>query len=150
MCVCIHTQAHTHIHTYRVSGDFVSVLQDLIPEVIPSQKCHMNTGPILNCYGVTYCNSRWFEPYIEHRGHSCVLQHRKFDDVVVFCLLCVHTACFHATPIHGNPHEWGPVTAVANSTDHHDQSICQGSAYTGTPSHAHWNVGCPVTLEVHL
>jgi hypothetical protein len=25
---------------YRMSGDFMSVLQDLIPEVILSQKCH--------------------------------------------------------------------------------------------------------------
>jgi hypothetical protein len=27
---------------YSVSCDFISVLQDLIPEVIPSQECHMN------------------------------------------------------------------------------------------------------------
>jgi hypothetical protein len=25
---------------------FMSILQDLIPEFIPSQKCHMNLGPI--------------------------------------------------------------------------------------------------------
>jgi hypothetical protein len=36
-----------------MSGDFMSVLQDLIPEVIPFQKCHMNIGPILNIYGDT-------------------------------------------------------------------------------------------------
>jgi hypothetical protein len=36
---------------YTVSGDFTSMLQDLIPKVIPSQKCHMNTGPILSGYG---------------------------------------------------------------------------------------------------
>jgi len=29
----------------------MSVLQDLIPEVVSSQKRHMNMGPILNCYG---------------------------------------------------------------------------------------------------
>jgi hypothetical protein len=31
----------------------MSILQDLIPEAIPSQKCHMNIGPILNGYGAT-------------------------------------------------------------------------------------------------
>jgi hypothetical protein len=31
----------------------LSVLQDLIPEAIPSQKCHMNMSPILSCYGAT-------------------------------------------------------------------------------------------------
>jgi hypothetical protein len=36
---------------YRVSGDFRPVLQDLIPEGIPSQECHVNMGPILNGYG---------------------------------------------------------------------------------------------------
>jgi hypothetical protein len=35
---------------YRMSGGFMSVLQDHIPEVIPSQKCHMDMGPILNGY----------------------------------------------------------------------------------------------------
>jgi hypothetical protein len=30
-----------------MSDDFMSVLQDFIPEVNPSQKCHINTGPIL-------------------------------------------------------------------------------------------------------
>jgi hypothetical protein len=35
-----------------VSSDFVSILQDLIPEaIISSQKCHINMGPILNSYG---------------------------------------------------------------------------------------------------
>jgi hypothetical protein len=33
-----------------VSADFVSTLQDLIPEVIPSQKCYVNMGQILNGY----------------------------------------------------------------------------------------------------
>jgi hypothetical protein len=35
----------------RVSGDFMSIFQDFIPEVIPSQKCHMNTSPIISGYG---------------------------------------------------------------------------------------------------
>jgi hypothetical protein len=35
---------------YRMSGYFMSVLQNLIPEVIPSQKCHINMDPILNGY----------------------------------------------------------------------------------------------------
>jgi hypothetical protein len=32
----------------QVSGDFTSVLRDLIPEVITNQKCYMNSGPILS------------------------------------------------------------------------------------------------------
>jgi hypothetical protein len=37
----------------------VSILQDLIAEVIPGQKCHMNIGQILNGYGATdISNSR--------------------------------------------------------------------------------------------
>jgi hypothetical protein len=83
-----------------MSNDFMSVLQDLIPEVIPSQKCHMNIGLILNSYGaMDIWNLRWSEPYVEHQGHSCVLQHWKFDDVEpLFCLLCVHTPCFSCNP----------------------------------------------------
>jgi len=30
---------------------FMSVPQDLTPEVVPSQKCRMKTGPILNRNG---------------------------------------------------------------------------------------------------
>jgi hypothetical protein len=36
---------------YRATGAFMSKLQNLIPEAIPIQKCHMNMGPILTCYG---------------------------------------------------------------------------------------------------
>jgi hypothetical protein len=38
---------------YRVARDFILILQDLIPEAIPSQKCHMNMGLIWNGYGAT-------------------------------------------------------------------------------------------------
>jgi hypothetical protein len=31
----------------------MSIIQDLIPEVIPSQKCHMNMGPIPKGYEAT-------------------------------------------------------------------------------------------------
>jgi hypothetical protein len=37
----------------QVSSDFMSVLPDLTLEAILSQKCHMNMGPIISCYGVT-------------------------------------------------------------------------------------------------
>jgi len=36
----------------KVSGVFISVLQDLIPEVTPSHKCYMNMGSILKGCGV--------------------------------------------------------------------------------------------------
>jgi hypothetical protein len=38
------------LDVYQMCGDFVSVLQDLIPEVIPSQKCHMNMCPVFSSY----------------------------------------------------------------------------------------------------
>jgi hypothetical protein len=41
----------TLIRIYRVSGDFMSTLQNLIPEIIPRQKCRMNIGPVLTGYG---------------------------------------------------------------------------------------------------
>jgi hypothetical protein len=41
-----------------MSGDFMSILQELIPEVIPSQKCHMNMGLILIGYGAMDRNSK--------------------------------------------------------------------------------------------
>jgi hypothetical protein len=43
MCVCI----------YRWSGELRSVLPDLILEVMPGQKCHVNTSLILIGYRVT-------------------------------------------------------------------------------------------------
>jgi hypothetical protein len=36
---------------YRMSRDIMSILQNLIPEVISCQKNHMNIGPILNGCG---------------------------------------------------------------------------------------------------
>jgi len=37
--------------SYRGVLCLLSVLQDLIPETIPSEKCHTNMGLILNGYG---------------------------------------------------------------------------------------------------
>jgi len=34
----------------RMLGNFISVLKDLIPEAISSQKSPINVGPILNRY----------------------------------------------------------------------------------------------------
>jgi len=39
-----------NLNIIQVSGDFMSLFQDLTPEVILSQKCRMNMGSILNCY----------------------------------------------------------------------------------------------------
>jgi hypothetical protein len=47
--ICLVRYLHTPL--YGVSGAFMLILQDLIFEVIPSQKCQMNVGLILNCYG---------------------------------------------------------------------------------------------------
>jgi hypothetical protein len=64
----------------------------------------MNTGPILSGYGaMDIWNSRWYELHVEHLSHLCILQHRKFGDVVpFFCPLCIHTSCFSCKPIHWN------------------------------------------------
>jgi hypothetical protein len=37
---------------YRQFGDFTSILEEFTPEVIPNQKCYMNTRPTLSGYGV--------------------------------------------------------------------------------------------------
>lgn len=37
---------------YRASGDFISILQDIISEVIRSQKCHTCVSSILNGSGL--------------------------------------------------------------------------------------------------
>lgn len=42
-----------HFFLRLLSGDFMSTPQDLIPKVIPSLKCHINKGLILNRYGAT-------------------------------------------------------------------------------------------------
>jgi hypothetical protein len=45
-----------------------------------SQQCHMNIRMILNNCGTTdIWNSRWYEPYTEQQGHSCILLHWKFS-----------------------------------------------------------------------
>jgi hypothetical protein len=44
---------------YSMSSDFISILKDLSPEVIPSKKNGMNIGLIVNGYrAVNICNSR--------------------------------------------------------------------------------------------
>jgi hypothetical protein len=57
---------------------------------------HTAVSLIPNSYrAVDIWNSKWFEPYIEHQGHSCIFQHRKFNEgAPIFSLLCVHTPCF--------------------------------------------------------
>lgn len=56
-CVCfifsgVHTHAHICIYTYRVFQDLGSIFQDLIPELMLSQKRHVHMGPIGNGSGV--------------------------------------------------------------------------------------------------
>jgi hypothetical protein len=66
--------------TYRVSHDFASVFQNLIPVVFPRQNCHMRVVMILNGYGATDIrNLRLLESYVEHQGHSYVLHDMKHD-----------------------------------------------------------------------
>jgi hypothetical protein len=63
-----------------MSDDITPTLQDLLPEVILSQKCHMNIGLILNSYRPTdIWNTRWSEPYVDHQGHLCVLNKTKHN-----------------------------------------------------------------------
>jgi hypothetical protein len=95
-----------------------------------------------------FWKSRWFEPFVEHGGHwSVFLKKNRWCSPSLLFTLPSHTMFFM---LHGNLAEWGPVTAVANSADHHDQSISHGSAHSGTPSCVFWHVGFPVMLEVHL
>jgi hypothetical protein len=49
----------------------MSVLRDRIPDIIPCQKFHMSRGIIFDSYRARDTwNSVWFEPNIEHHGHS--------------------------------------------------------------------------------
>jgi hypothetical protein len=138
---------------YIVFCDLMSILQNLIPEVIPSHKSHINIGPILSGWGGQYIwNLKWFATCVIHGGQSCVSQQRKFDYVLVvplFCLICVHIL-FHVIPYIKIHDDWCPVTSVTSTTEHHDQSIGSGSAHSGTQLCVDWNVGCPVMLEIHL
>jgi hypothetical protein len=87
-------------------------------------------------------NSGWFEPQEECQGHSCIFQHWKFNvAVALFSLLYIHISCFSSKHIHGNLAEHGPETMLANSVDHHGQSIGQGTAHLHTLSCVCLNVG---------
>lgn len=56
-----------------MSGEFMSVLQDLIAEAIPSQKCYMNIAPTLSGYEATdILNSKLFEPYEDQKHYSAL------------------------------------------------------------------------------
>jgi hypothetical protein len=87
------------VYIYRMSGEcqhFRTLLLRLYPV---RNVIHWSGSQRLRGYG----NLRWFEPSTEHQGHSCVLQHRNFDDAVpLFCLFCAHTPCFSCSLIHGN------------------------------------------------
>jgi hypothetical protein len=55
------------------------MLQDLIPEVIISQKYHMNMSLNLNGYGVAdNGSSRLYEPYVEYQGQR-VFNNTEYD-----------------------------------------------------------------------
>jgi hypothetical protein len=49
----VHGYTCDSILIFRMSRNFMSTPQDLIPKVILNQKCHMNIGSILSCYGAT-------------------------------------------------------------------------------------------------
>jgi hypothetical protein len=61
-----------------MSGDFMSIVQDIIPEVIPCQKYHMNMGPIF--YGHEYMGILKllvrgpFEKFVDWRQCVAVIQ----------------------------------------------------------------------------
>lgn len=80
----------------------MSVIQDVISYVIPSQKCLRSTGTILNgCWETDVWNKTWRELY-EHQGHLWVLKHPK---VPPFSLFSVHT-----------PRKWRRVSSVMQTT----------------------------------
>jgi hypothetical protein len=99
--MAIHDIKDKIINNKKVKGTAASMSKHHVMKAYKG--CHMNTDPILNDYrAVDICHSRLSERRVEHQGHSCVLQHRKFDDVPPFCLLCVQTPCFSCNPIRGN------------------------------------------------
>lgn len=125
--------------------DFITILQDVLTEFIPSQKCHTDTCPvILTLTKPWILEIRWFEPYTEHQSHIKVLQHRQFNYVVPDSSTLRSNAMFSSDltymEIKG---EWGPVTEAANSACHLAQSIGRG-VHPHTPSTVHWNTRHPV------
>jgi len=62
----------------------MSILQDVIPEAIPSHKCHLNMGPTLNVYGYRYlkCSMQMW---------ICLqaIQH------ISVCKMCSHVVLLH-------------------------------------------------------
>jgi hypothetical protein len=81
---------------YITVGEFISLRRGvrwLLVNVsesyswVPSHKCHTNIGPILSGYRTTdILISRRFEPYVEHHGHSFVLNDRKQDCKFSLCV----------------------------------------------------------------
>jgi hypothetical protein len=122
---------------YSVSGDLMLQLQDLISDIIPSQTCHVNMGPILRAYGaMDIRNSGWFEPEREHL-HSCVFRHKiiRWSSSLLFTLHS-YTVFFM------QPHTWE--SSRMRSGDNVGQSIGQGIAHSGTPLPVCWNVEVPL------
>jgi hypothetical protein len=117
-----------HIQKYRMSGDNVNTSGS-------RTWCHSLSE--ISYEHRSSCQWLWSYRYLKFKIHVSY-SIKKF----------VYSAFIHI--FHGYLEKWGSVTAVANSANHHDQSTGQETAHSGTPSHADWNVECPVKLEVHL
>jgi hypothetical protein len=56
---------------HKVSGDFMSVLPDFIPVIMPIHNCHTNVSSIFNGHRAKdILNSRWSETYVQHQDHA--------------------------------------------------------------------------------
>jgi hypothetical protein len=66
---------------------------------------------------------------------------KRSQVVHLSCLPCIHEQWFSFDLIHENPKGWYPVNKVANSANHHHQSISQGTVHSYTMWCPYWNVG---------
>jgi hypothetical protein len=61
----------------QVSGNFMSFLQDLVPEIIPSHKCHISTELPCKCFSAP---AMWCFDYMPHTsdGEVAVRERRTY------------------------------------------------------------------------
>lgn len=117
----------------------LSILQNLTPEDIPSQKYRLKEGPILNDYrAADIWTSCTIGPFMSFAASENWWRSP--------CLLHTSRSC---NSIHINIKEWGPMSAVANSAHQHGQSS-QGTVHSGIRSRVYWNMGKPLHEEIAL
>jgi hypothetical protein len=95
ICVYVHISLELYdvLLNYKVSGDFVCVLQNVIAEVILSQKYHKNVGPILNG-SFRYSITCWLKCGVPRYTGS--------TSVIVLCVVQIVLISIHSCQLRGS------------------------------------------------